>query len=240
MDIMYIISIIFFLLGLAMKVFKWDFLIAGYNTMSKEKKENVDKEGLCKATGNFLMIVALLLLINAVTGSYGYRFISLISMLLIFPLTIVFIVAAQKYDHNEKTKSNKLEIKIGIGFTVFFMVILFIMFMYGAQDPRVDISKEKIRISGMYSASIDVNKILDISIKDEMPNTSKKVNGFDLGYIMRGDFTLEGMGKARIYIHENKPPFVIINTEDHFYIINYKESKKTQKLYEELNSIIEK
>lgn len=236
--VMYVLSAIFFLLGLGMRIFKWDFLIAGYNTMSQEEKKNVDREALCKATGNFVIFTAVLLLTNAVTGSYGYKFISFISIMFIFPLTIIFIIRVRKYDHNKKTKANKIETKIAIGFTVFLALFLVMMFTYGTQDPRVDISDEKIRISGMYSASIERDKIIDISLKDHIPKVNKKLNGFDLGYILRGDFAFDEIGKGRVYIRENKPPFIVINTGERLYIINYKHSKQTQELYKELHSII--
>jgi hypothetical protein len=45
------IGVFFILIGLAVHVFKWYFLISGYNTMSKEKKANVDTEGLGRLMG---------------------------------------------------------------------------------------------------------------------------------------------------------------------------------------------
>lgn len=47
----FLLSAVFVFLGLTVHVFKWYFLIAGYNMMPKEQKANVDVEGLGKLMG---------------------------------------------------------------------------------------------------------------------------------------------------------------------------------------------
>ena len=49
-----LIGVLLIAMGLAVHVFKWHFLISGYNTMSKEKKANVDTEGLGRLIGIYL------------------------------------------------------------------------------------------------------------------------------------------------------------------------------------------
>ena len=46
------------ILGLILRAGKGAFLIAGYNTASKEEKEKTDERKLCKAVGNLLLILA--------------------------------------------------------------------------------------------------------------------------------------------------------------------------------------
>lgn len=55
MYILYIMAGIFFIVGIGIRYFRWYFLIAGYNTMSEEKKKNVDIEALGKLMGNFVL-----------------------------------------------------------------------------------------------------------------------------------------------------------------------------------------
>ena len=45
-------------LGLVIRSGKGAFLIAGYNTASKEEKEKTDEKKLCKAVGNLLLGLA--------------------------------------------------------------------------------------------------------------------------------------------------------------------------------------
>ncbi|MDW7671778.1 MAG: DUF3784 domain-containing protein [Bacillota bacterium] len=51
-----LIGALFILLGIAIHKLKWYFLISGYNTMSKEKKANVDTEGLGRLMGFYLYL----------------------------------------------------------------------------------------------------------------------------------------------------------------------------------------
>lgn len=49
---------LFILLGTMLSLGKWSFLIAGFNTMSKEEKENYDVLSLCKFMGKFMFMIA--------------------------------------------------------------------------------------------------------------------------------------------------------------------------------------
>ena len=67
-----------------------------------------------------------------------------------------------------------------------------------------------------------------------MPNVIDKVNGFNLGYILRGSFRLEGEGISSIFVDENKEPFVFIRTTERLNIVNFRERKDTEALYLEI------
>ncbi|MGG7178440.1 DUF3784 domain-containing protein [Clostridium paraputrificum] len=49
---------LFILIGTMFSFGKWSFLIAGFNTMSKEEKENYDILSLCKFMGKFMFMIA--------------------------------------------------------------------------------------------------------------------------------------------------------------------------------------
>jgi len=56
------IAILFIVLGILIKYFKLYFLIAGYNTMSKEKKEQYDIEGVASVFRNAMFGMAFILI----------------------------------------------------------------------------------------------------------------------------------------------------------------------------------
>lgn len=58
--------ILFIVLGALIKYGKMYFLIAGYNTMSTEKKENYDIEGIATVFRNAMFGMALIMLIGLV------------------------------------------------------------------------------------------------------------------------------------------------------------------------------
>lgn len=53
-----LIIILFIILGIMLSLGKGSFLIAGFNTMSKEEKAQYDVPSLCKFMGKFMFVVA--------------------------------------------------------------------------------------------------------------------------------------------------------------------------------------
>ena len=53
-----LIVCLFILIGIMLSLGKWSFLIAGFNTMSKEEKETYDVISLCKFTAKIMFMIA--------------------------------------------------------------------------------------------------------------------------------------------------------------------------------------
>ncbi len=53
-----LIALLFLLLGYLIKYLKWSWLIAGYNTSSKEERAKYDRDALCSFMGSFLFVLA--------------------------------------------------------------------------------------------------------------------------------------------------------------------------------------
>lgn len=234
MWILYIVAGLFIFMGIGIRYFKWSFLIAGYNTMSKKDKENVDEDGLCKSMGNYIILMGLIILASALSDKVGYKFLSTVLLLSIFPLTIGQVIFAQKFDHNKNTKGRKIEKKFIIGFTLVIGIGLSSLFIYGTKEAKVQIMPDRIVISGIYGTMVKKERITEITLEDNIPKVLNKANGFDFGYTLRGIFKLEELGVGSLYIHANKSPYILIKTEDKYFIINYRSPDKTIDLYEKL------
>ena len=63
---LFIAPLIVAILGIAIRSGKASFLIAGYNTSSKEEKDKYDEKALCKFIGNLLLVLAGIFLLVAV------------------------------------------------------------------------------------------------------------------------------------------------------------------------------
>ena len=98
-----------FMIGIGFLVKSSPDLISGYNTMSKDKKKNVDIEGLSTFIRNGLIAIG----ISIIIGYYLFRWIGITlisnSMLLIVTLVgvTILVIQAQRFDHN-KNKKTKL------------------------------------------------------------------------------------------------------------------------------------
>jgi hypothetical protein len=84
-------------------------LIAGYNAMPKDKKKNVDIEGLSSYIRNSLIIIG----ISIIGGYYLFIWIGLtriansIILIVILIGVVIVVINAQRFDHNAKIKKVK-------------------------------------------------------------------------------------------------------------------------------------
>lgn len=99
-----IIGVIFIALGLAVHVFKWYFLIAGYNTMSKEKKAKVNTEGLGRLMGIYAYVNGGVLIAMGVLNALGLKPVLMPAIVFYCISTVYLLIKAQKYDGNNMMK----------------------------------------------------------------------------------------------------------------------------------------
>lgn len=238
MSILFGITLLFVFFGIAIKYFKWYFLISGYNMMSKKQKENVDIKSLGNLIGNYMFLIASIVGISGYMQNLGYKNISLSIMLSMIPLIIILLIKAQKYDYNKQnSKDRKIKYTVAIGIILLTLIITSGFLIVGIIEPKVDISSDKIMISGLYKRTIKVSNIKEITLEDTIPRVLRKTNGFDFGYTLRGNFELEGEGISSIYIQENQSPYIVIKTDKRLVILNYKDPARTQSLYNDLESL---
>lgn len=240
MYIVIFVGILMIVLGILIKHFKCYWLISGYNTMSKEKKKNVDTEGLGRFMGNSLFVMGGIFILGSILEYLGIKIGMIASILSLFIIVPYILINSQKYDKNalepdgSMKKSTKLIVGTIIGVTGIIFIFVALTFIYGAQPPSVDIKDQYISIGGMYASTVHLEDIKEVILLDSIPNIIRKQNGFDLGNILRGKFSLESIGKGRLYINNGKPPYVYLKLKKGYIIINYNNSEKTQDLYNEI------
>ncbi|MDR5659845.1 DUF3784 domain-containing protein [Serpentinicella sp. ANB-PHB4] len=231
--ISYLIAGLFIILGVCLRVFKWDFLIAGFNTMSQEKKKNVDRVGLTRAMGNFCLAIGGLMMISGIATTYGYRLLALLGYLTIFPLTVFILFYVQRFDHNPRNK--KLETRIALIILIPVGLLLGALFFVGTREAQVSFTEDRISIGGIYGRDIQYDHIENVELVEEIPKIERKIGGMDVGYNLRGNFQLEDMGRGRLFIHSNLSPYIIIHTENQYFILNFRDPEQTKSVYQELN-----
>ncbi len=220
--------------GAVVKYGKQYWLIAGYNTMPKEKKDNVDVVGLANFMGNSFFALGAFGLAGSLIASRWCP--DLFSAVIMICTAGIFLVVfgAQKFDKNKRSKKDKLILIAVLALAVLALGGVGAMLIYGSRSPGVEATPEGIVISGMYGAAISAEEITGISLEDEIPKILTRNNGFDSGVVKKGHFTLEGLGRVRLYLESDRGPFVHITTKDSCIIINYKDPVRTKALYRAL------
>ncbi len=75
---------LFILLGIILSMGKGSFLIAGFNTMSKEEKEEYDVVSLCKFMGKVMFIIAFCITLFLLSEIFKIRVLFYIGLILFF------------------------------------------------------------------------------------------------------------------------------------------------------------
>ncbi len=99
------ISLLFIILGILFLGGKADFLIAGYNTMPKEKKEQIDKTALCRFMGKMMFFFAFAILLTLGEYKYPGYYLGLISNILIVGgvvFTVIYANTGSRFAKREK------------------------------------------------------------------------------------------------------------------------------------------
>jgi len=98
-----IIGIISILLGLSVYKFRLDWMISGYNTLTKDKKANIDIDKIRLLFRNFFVIGGLILILNFIISLMSeIKFIHPIGIFLIITLFLITNYLIGKYDRNKK------------------------------------------------------------------------------------------------------------------------------------------
>ena len=227
-----------FMIGIGFLVKSSPDLIAGYNTMPKEEKKNIDIEGLSTFMRNGLITIGLSIII----GYYIFKWIGFTmianSMILIVTLVgvTILLINAQKFDHN-KTKNYKL-IYFITGLTFLFVIGLI---TYGFIPSKTIYGDDTIRFSGMYGFEISIGDIENIELSDKLPTIKIRTNGFSFGNVKKGFFNLDKYGKSRLLIHSDLAPYLILSKNNgNKIIINFKDKIETEKTYDKIKTMINK
>lgn len=160
--------------------------------------------------------------------------------------------------HNPKDRRIFVEKRVGMGMTVntgtaagkWFMggtVVLMaaviigvsILFIWSEVSPPAisfveEGGEEQVNISYiLYSARFPVSGIQDLSLVEDIPRGSK-TSGEATYKALRGMFRLEGIGKARLFVYRNNPPYIRIQLENETIFYNEEDPELTKKVYEQL------
>lgn len=225
-----------FIIGIGFLIKSAPNLIAGYNTMSKNKKENVDIEGLSTFLSKGFKIIG----VSIIIGYYFFKYIgcTIIANLIILIATLIGVailfINAQKFDYN-KNKKTKLP------YLIFVLVFLFVigLITYGVIPSKVSYGNDTIRFSGMYGFEVGINEIEDIELCETLPMIKIRTNGFSIGSVKKGNFNLDEFGKSKLLIHSDLAPYLIFSKHNETKIIvNFKNKVDTENTYNKIKTMM--
>ncbi|MEK4700710.1 DUF3784 domain-containing protein [Solibacillus sp. FSL R7-0668] len=235
-----LLAALFIFLGFAIQRLKWHFLISGYNTMTKEQKENVDVEGLAKLMGNYLYALAILFIVVGLVDylEYSNLILPLLSLILVF--TIIVVVKAQKFDHNLFDDNGKWKpgasknLKRQGMIIVITLIIVAVILYFSLQPTGVAVTENEVEIAGMYGDTYEFASMEQVTLLEALPEIALRTNGSAVGSKLKGHFKFENGDKAKLFVDTKNPPFIQFIDEGKTVIFNLQTEAETRALYEKL------
>lgn len=226
-----------FLIGIGFLVKKYPDLIAGYNTMSDEQRQNVDVEGLSTLMRNSFIVMGLIVAVLPYIFLFlGWKSLADSSILIgVFAVLPFLLIRAQKYDHNSSNQKKKVFIivfiLVGVGLAVTLLITS------GIKAPQIELKNNIISVSGMYGITEQIHQI---ELIPELPKINKKTNGFNFGEVRKGNFDLEDLGSCKLFLQSDQGPYIFIRTTSQIpVILNRELPVETKALYKRMKISLE-
>lgn len=237
-----ILGIFFIGIGLAVHVFKWYFLISGYNTMPKEKKANVDTAGLGRLMGIYAYINGGVFIFMGVLQVLGFKPVQTPAFVFFIISTVYLLVKAQKYDGNIFDQDGKIrkgagkQLAVPAAITVVTFIFVAVLLFFSSRSTEVSVLEEGIEIHGMYGEVYTWETIESVELKEELPTIEMRTNGSALGLNLKGHFRTRELGSVKLFVDAQEPPFIYLETDGGITIFNLENADETKGIFEEILS----
>lgn len=237
-----ILGIFFIGIGLAVHVFKWYFLISGYNTMPKEKKANVDTAGLGRLMGIYAYINGGVFIFMGVLQALGFKPVQTPAFVFFIISTVYLLVKAQKYDGNIFDQDGKIrkgagkQLAVPAAITVVTFIFVAVLLFFSSRSTEVSVLEEGIEIHGMYGEVYTWETIESVELKEELPTIEMRTNGSALGLNLKGHFRTRELGSVKLFVDAQEPPFIYLETDGGITIFNLENADETKGIFEEILS----
>lgn len=232
-----IISIVFIAIAFIVNENNADQLLSGYNTMTKEEKENFDIKSYLQYFRNFhlflgsSLLVFSLLLYFFVNKDWSGIFMGTYPIL----AYIYFIWKGNKFA-KKQNKKQKITTYIAMGVMLLLFLFLAYEFKNSFNDNEIIVDANSIEITGEYGIKINKKDLKSAELINHIPKISTKINGFALETIKKGYFRTAQDEKVTLLINSNYSPIILLITKDNYKIYYSSKNKSNEKIINEIRS----
>lgn len=106
-------------------------------------------------------------------------------------------------------------------------------FYAGTRPPEAIVSANTLTISGLYSTTVRRQDVVRVTLEERLI-VGRKLQGFGGGRYLRGYYEVEGLGRARIFLSRDTPPYVVLHTSTQPVVIGFDEPARTRDLHNRL------
>lgn len=232
---------------------KGTFFIAGFNTMSKEKRAWYDEKALCRCMGQLLLALALFFALVPVGVFFDIQWLPFFAVAFVLVTVIAFIIYANTGNRFQKSDIPENEVQMmkkpavravyTVAVLAIVMVALSTTTFLGTQEPTINVLDSSMEIKAMYGLDIAFSEITDISLLEKSMSeigVGIKTNGYrGFGQSLKGHFSLGGQGNAMLFVQSNTSPTILIERSNKQNVyLSFRDGEKTRELFDEMSKVL--
>jgi len=109
------------------------------------------------------------------------------------------------------------------------------MIIYGMREPQIELAEKGFAIKGMYGITLSYTEIQYLDTVTDLPKIRIRTNGFAFSGVCKGNFTLDSIGSAKLFVNCNTNLYIRIKTHDLKSIyLNFDDRQKTIEVFNNL------
>lgn len=211
------------------------YLLAGYNTLSKEEQSQIDIIPLLVYFRKFHLFLGISFIVFGLILTYVFNEVVGGAFIVIYPCLayIYFVITSGKYAQGLHSKrKNKVAIFILVATLLFVVGLL----RYGLKENTISLSPEAIEIHGTYGEVLLPSEIARIEIVHELPKITFKSNGFAMGSVKKGYFKTETGERVKLILNADNKPYLLFKKVDGKKIYYSAKSESSTKLFDSIQT----
>ena len=107
----------------------------------------------------------------------------------------------------------------------------------GVRPVKISIEDGDFSVFGAgYRARVPIVEITDLSLDHSGLRVGRKLNGFNLGSVLRGRFHCKDVGECQVFADRDTSPFLIVRSEKSVVMVSAESPAETRQLYRDLKS----
>jgi hypothetical protein len=231
-------------LGLLVHAFKLHFLISGYNTMSRAKREKVDVRKVARLIGLWSYANAGVFALVGILLALEVEVPIEVPLVFFGVTTLVLLFRAQRYDGNIFDENGNLRPGAGrqlalAGAVIGALVIGIIALLFFFSRPvEITATEEGVEISGLYGTTLEWESITEAELLEELPTIEMRTNGAAVGSQLRGHFRTSEFGPVRLFVDADIPPFILVDSDEGMVILNLGSAAETAELLQQIEDAL--